>query len=196
MNPAMHLITILLGGGLVAAVAQAQQAAPALAPVTAAGPASEAAALQRLSEHLHSRRSELEMRRQALREERARISAVDRPASDEQIVQWRDRGAAGNRIRQRVEMLEGLLAALTPQALQSISPPQEMKYEFLTTDIGLRSTSLEVALRDTPEGAPTVVLPAGTLVVQLAADAGDQWSVVVAANGSGFVPTSMLKRAD
>ena len=187
------LIAALLGGGLAAPVTQAQQAARALAPID---PASEAAALQRLSEQLQTRRSELDVRRQALREERARLSAVDRPASAEQIAQWRDRHAAGTYVRQRVMMLEGLLAALTPQALYAISPPKERKYELLTTDVGLKSTSMEVALRDAPDGEATLVLPADTLVVQLAADSSDLWSVVVAANGSGFVPTSMLKSAD
>ena len=41
----------------------------------------------------------------------------------------------------------------------------------------------------------TVVLPADMLLVQLAADAGGLWSVVVSAGGSGLVPTSMLKNA-
>ena len=195
-----HLIGALLGGGLAAPVAQAQQLPPkpypAPAPISTVDPAAEAVALQRLSERLQIRRSELEVQRLALREERVRITAVDRPASAEQIAQWRDRDAAGRRLRQRVVMLEGLLAALTPQALQAISPPGETKYEFVTTDVELKSTSLEVSLRDAPDGAATIVLPPDTLVVQLAADAGGAWSVVVAADGSGFVPTSMLKSAD
>ena len=187
------LIAALLGGGLAAPATQAQQAAPALAPID---PASEAAALQRLSEQLQTRRSELDVRREALRDERARLSAVDRPASAEQIAQWRDRHAAATYVRRRVTMLEGLLAALTPQALDAISPPTEMKYEFLTTDVGLKSTSMEVNLHDAPDGEATLVLPADTLIVRLAVDSDGLWSVVVAANGSGFVPTSMLKRAD
>ena len=200
MNAARHvavvalLIATLLGSDLAAPVAQAQQAAPAPAPAPA--PAAEAAALQRLAERLRAWRSELEAQRQALREERARISAVNQPAGAEQIAQWRDRDATGSRLGQRVTMLEGLLAALTPQALQAISPLKVMKYEFLITDVGLRSTTLEVALRDAPDGATAAVLPPDTLVVQLAADAGGVWSVVVAAGGSGFVLTSMLTSAD
>ena len=197
---AAHLIVALLGGGLAAPVAQAQQAAPAPtaapAPAPSINPAAETAALQELSRQLQARRSELEVKRRALREERARISAVDRPASAEQIAQWRDRDATGRRLGRRVAMLEGLVAALTPRTLQAISPPGEKKYEFLTGDVGLKSTSLEVALRDAPEGAVAIVLPPDTLVVQVAADAGGAWSVVVAAGGSGYVPTSMLKSAD
>ena len=203
---AANLSVALLGGGLAAPVAQAQQAAPAPAPVPVPAPAptpalmvdpaAEAAALQELSQQLQARRSELEVQRRALREERARISAVDRPASAEQLAQWRDRDATGRRLRHRVAMLERLLAALTPEALQAISPPGDTMYEFLTSDVGLKSTSLEVALRDAPEGAVTIVLPLDTLVVQVAADAGGAWSVVVAAGGSGYVPTPMLKSAD
>ena len=201
---AANLIVALLGGGLATSVAQAQQAAPAPAPVPVPAsapapmvdPAAEAAALQELSQQLQARRSELEVQRRALREERARISAVDRPASAEQLAQWRDRDATGRRLRQRVAMLERLLAALTPEALQAISPPGDTIYEFLTSGVGLKSTSLEVALRDAPEGAVTIVLPPDTLVVQVAADAGGAWSVVVAAGGFGYVPTPMLKSAD
>ena len=205
---AVHLVLALLGSGLTSPAAQAQQAAPAPAalpapapapvpaPAPRVDPAAEADALQELSDQLQARRSELEVQRRALMEERARISAVDRPASAEQLAQWRDRDATGRRLRQRVAMLDRLLAALTSQALQAISPPAEKKYEFLTSDVGLKSTSLEVALRDTPEGPVAIVLPPDTLVVQVAADAGGAWSVVVAAGGSGYVPTSMLKSAE
>ena len=195
---AAHLIVALLGGGLATPVAQAQQAAPppAPAPALAVDPAEEAAALQELSRQLHARRAELDAQRRVLREERARIVAVNRPATAEQLAQWRDRDAAGRGLRQRVAMLEGLLAALTPEALQAISPPGETTYEFLTDDVGLKSTSLEVGLRDAPDGAVTIVLPPDTLVVQVATDAGGVWSVVVAPYGSGYVPTSMLKSAD
>ena len=197
---AAHLVVALLGSGLTAPAAQAQQAAPTPAPVPTPAPrvdpAAEAAALQELFDQLQARRSELEVQRRALMEKRARISAVDRPASAEQLVQWRDRDATGRRLRQRVALLDGLLAALTPRTLQAISPPAEKKYEFLTSDVGLKSTSLEVALRDTPEGAGAIVLPPDTLIVQVASDAGGAWSVVVAAAGSGYVPTSMLKSTD
>ena len=205
---AAHVVVAFLGSGPAATVAQAQQAvpapaalpapAPAPAPVPAPSvdPAAETAALQELSRQLQARRSELEVKRRALREERARISAVDRPASAEQLAQWRDRDATGRRLGQRVATLEGLVAALTSQALEAIAPPGEKKYEFLTSDVGLKSTSLEVALRDAPDGAVAIVLPPDTLVVQVAADAGGVWSVVVAASGSGYVPTSMLKSAD
>lgn len=205
---AAHLVAVILGGGPATPIAQAQQAAPAPAAVPAAAPATasttasrvnptvEAAALQALLRQLQARRSELDVKREALSEERTRISAVDQPASAEQIEQWRDRDAVGRRSQQRVAMLEGLLDALTSGSFQAISPPGERKYEFLNSDVGLKSTSLEVALRETPEGAFAIVLPPNTLVLQIAADAGGAWSVVVAAEGSGYVPTSMLKSAD
>ena len=205
---AAHLIVAVLGAGLAAPVAQAQQAppapapapapvpAPAPAPTPVVDPAAEAAALQELFRQLQARRSELEVQRQALREERARISAVDRPASNEQLERWRDRHATSDRLKQRVAMLKDLLAALTPQALQAISPPGETRYEFQADDVGLKSTSLEVALRNVPDGVVTMVLPPDTLVVQVAADVSGAWSVVVGAGGSGYVPASMLKSAD
>ena len=178
MNSARHgtvaapLIATVLGFGLAGPVALAQQPAPPVAPTvmaTTADPASEAAALQRLSEHFQARRAELDMQRQALREERARISMVDQPATSEQIAQWNDRHraversprrrhAVSTRLSARIAMLEGLLAALTPQTLQAISPSTERKYEFLSTDVGLRSTAL--GLRPaSPYPAPVTHVP-------------------------------------
>ena len=216
MNPARHLavaatlIACLAGGGLVAPAAQAQQAAPEpvetvvqappvvpqIAPGTGANPAAETAALQRLSEYLRARRSELDGQRQARAQERARIVAIDQPASTEQLARWRERHEFSTRTGRRIEVLEGLIAALTPQALENLSAPREIRYEFVTTGPGLATTRLEVALRDAPEGAATILVPADTLVVELAADAGGLWSVVVAAGGTGFVPTSQLQRVD
>ena len=167
MNSARHgtvaapLIATVLGFGLAGPVSLAQQPAPPVAPTvmaTTADPASEAAALQRLSEHFQARRAELDMQRQALREERARISMVDQPATSEQIAQWNDRHAVSTRLSARIAMLEGLLAALTPQTLQAISPSTERKYEFLSTDVGLRSTAL--GLRPaSPYPAPVTHVP-------------------------------------
>ncbi len=207
-----HWVAAFLLVGIAVPVAQAQQAAPtpaaipALAPAAAPAPTSvpaprvdlagEAAALQALSQQFQTRRSELEVRRRALMEERTRISSLDRPASDEQVALWHERDAMGQRLKQRVAMLEGLVAALTPQSLQAISAPGDKKYEFFTTDVGLKSTALEVSLRDMPDGPVVIVLPQDSLVVQVAADSSGSWSVVVASGGAGYVPTSMLKSAD
>ncbi len=192
---AATLIAVLLGSALVAAAARAQQPAPGLAPGAMPDSASEAAALQRISEELDARRAELERERRRLWEERVRLSAIDQPASAEQIAEWSERNAAGTRIRVRIEMLKSLIAALSPQALETIPPPTGRKYEFEVSDVGLAVTSADVNLRKTPGGAPTTVLPVGTLVVPVVDDLVGKWSVVVAADGTGFVPTSLLKRA-
>ena len=205
---AAHLVITVLGGTLTASVAQAQQAAPApvAVPVPAPAPApvpsppadpeAEASALRELLHQIQTRRSELEAQHRALIEDWTHISAVDRPASAEQIAQWRDRNAKAERQRERVAALDALLSALTPRALRAILPPGDKTYEFLANDVGLRSTSLEVTLRDRPEDEGAHVLKPDTLVVQVAADATGAWSVVVAAGGSGYVPTSMLRSTD
>ena len=107
---------------------------PAMAPPVAVDPA-EVAKLQQLAARLQAERSELDRQRQALRDERPLSPPSTQPARAEQIAQWTDRHATGTRIGQRVASLDRLLAALTPQTLQAISPPGAREYEF-RTDVG------------------------------------------------------------
>ena len=194
---AAALAAVLAGGHFLAPMAWAQQPPPGpVSGATLVPVAETAAALQRIAAELAAQRAPLDEQRHRLREERMRLSAVDQPASPEQIDEWSERHAAGTRIGARVEMLHGLVAALTPETLAAIPAPTAGGYEFEVSGAGLAESTVEVNVRDAPDGAPTIVLPAGTLVVVVAADRSGQWSVVVAADGAGFVPTSMLKNAE
>ena len=205
------LAAACFGVGLLAAGVSAQDVGLEAAPVPAPAPesvplpvpemptstvdtAAEAASLERLAAHLATRRAELDARRQALAGERDLLSAVDRPAGDAEIALWRERGTTGDLLQRDMKALRGLLGALTPEALQSVSLPEGSTGPTLVPDPGLSRTAIEVNLRAVPEAPPFAAVKAGTLVVRLATETAGGWSLVATPNGIGFVPTSHLRR--
>lgn len=173
----------------------APEPAPAVAPsaVDAATAKAEARTLDQLAITLAERRAALDARRRELARERALITAVDRPASAEEVAFWRERNVTAERLAGEVAALEAIAETLTPGALAAVSLPEGGAVGVLTPDPGLARTRLQVNLRNSPDGDPMAVLEADALVVRLATDP-DGWSVVATMFGIGFAPASQLRR--
>ena len=202
-----RIVSVVFSFGALAAAASAQVVVPCtaapspptgivapaspVAPVAGAG--SEAERLDRLASRLAERRSALDRRREALARERARLLAVERPASEADIELWRDCTARGSALEKDVNVLQALATVLTPEALEQVPTPETSVAGAFKTDVGWARTKLQVALRSAPDGAQEGMetLEAGTLVARLAS--GGDWSVVATAFGIGFVPSSQLQ---
>ena len=193
---------VILAISLVVTSISAQEVAPAPLPAPAisedatttpsSGETSEA--LKRLAAEFAERRAALNERRQALARERDLLMAMDRPASEEELARWRDLNVTGDRLQRDIDTLRGLIEVLTPEALQVVSLPDGSAGPPLTPDPGVSRTSIEVNLRAAPEQPPIAALKADTLVVRLANDGADGWSLVATSQGIGFVPSSQLRK--
>lgn len=202
-----RIVSVVFSFGALVAAASAQEVVPcaaAPAPPTgitapaspvapAAGAGSEAERLDRLASWLAERRSALDLRREAIARERARLLAVDQPAGEADIELWRDCSTRGEALEKDVNVLQALATVLTAEALEQVPTPETSVAGAFKTDVGWARTRLQVVLRSTPDGAQEGMetLEAGTLVARLAS--GGDWSVVATASGIGFVPSSQLQ---
>ena len=196
---AASLALMFLGIGLLLTTgAHAQKAVPALELAgEAAAPSVDStteATLGDLAARFAARKSELDARRERIAREHDRLTAVDRPAGEAELSLWRDRTAAVELLERDMEALRALTGSLTAEALKAVSAGESGIGQALAPAPGLWRTAIDANLRNAPGGPPFAVLTAGTIVAQLATDAGGGWSLVAAPSGIGFVPASQLRR--